>query len=156
MCFRRQVPQGRAVPARLPTDPMAHRQSARGLQGRSDSLNSPDLPEKRKDLTRWAALSQGTAELKEEGNETSRSGIGGRGRSNIVSKRFENSRLAARIVDAELQVSHQRTLVEQMKGGSYPTMGEEYVLEQMLNSLRRLYRSRRLLHDAPEPEPEPR
>jgi hypothetical protein len=67
-----------------------------------------------------------------------------------LSKRFENSRLAARIVDAELQVSHHRMLVKQMKGCGHPTMGEEYVLEQMLNSLRRLYRSRRLLHDAPE------
>ena len=94
--------------------------------------------------------------MREQWNDTSRPGLARRGRLNIVSKRFENSRLAARIVDAELQVSHQRTLVEQMKGRSYPTMGEEYVLEQMFNSLRRLYRSRRLLDDAPEPEPEPR
>ena len=98
----------------------------------------------------------GVEYVREQWNDTSRPGLARRGKLNNVSKRFENSRLAARIVDAELQVSDQRTLVEQMKGGGYPTMGEEYVLEQMFNSLRRLYRSRRLLHDAPEPEPEPR
>ena len=95
----------------------------------------------------------GVEYVREQWNDTSRPGLARRGRSNILSKRFENSRLAARIVDAELQVSDERTLVEQMEGGGYPTVGEEYVLEQMLNSLRRLYRSRRLLHDAPEPEP---
>ena len=67
--------------------------------------------------------------------------------SDIMSKAARHGRLEARIVDAKILVSYQRALIERMKASGHSTT-EEFVLEQMMNSLRRLYRSRQLLQHA--------